>query len=276
MRVKALLLASLSLSLLVLAVPAFCQSAPIQPLTTTELVAWLTAGVSGTRLARMVGERGLATLPTNRELRQVESAGAGKDLMRVLGSGNVQSAHIGPAIPAALLRASVEARAQKFHEAETELRTLVAADPTDSALHSALGTMLRQQEQYDDAYDELVAALKLMPDLPENHSALSYLFYRLDDGPNAIAEARTALSIDPKNSEAYQFLGIGPLLARAVSGRHPRLYGIAGARAGQSRYVLRLGHCAARRRGIFRLRLLRTSAPFNSGPHSGKRTRILA
>ena len=89
----------------------------------------------------------------------------------------------------ALLRASAEARAQKFHEAETELRTVVAADPNDSALHFALGTMLRQQEQYDDAYDELVAALKPMPDLPENHSALSYLFYRLDDGPNAIAEA---------------------------------------------------------------------------------------
>src|SRR5581483_12501785 len=99
------------------------------------------------------------------------------DLMRVLGSGNVQSAQIGPQIPAALLRATADSRVQKFHEAETELRALVAADPNNSALHFALGTMLRQQEQYDDAYDELVAALKLMPDLPENHSALSYLFY---------------------------------------------------------------------------------------------------
>src|SRR6478752_8680897 len=96
-RVKASLSVPLSLLLLVLTVPAFSQSAPIQPLTTTELVAWLTAGISGTRLARMVRERGLATLPTNRELRQVESAGAGKDLMRVLNSGNVQSAQIGPA-----------------------------------------------------------------------------------------------------------------------------------------------------------------------------------
>ena len=208
MRVKASFLASFSLSLLVLAGPTFSQGAPIQPLTTTELVAWLTAGVSGTRLARMVGERGLATLPTNRELRQVESARAGKELMRVLSSGNVQSAQIGPGIPAGLVRANAAARAQKFHDAETELRAVVAANPNNSALHFALGTMLRQQEQYDDAYDELVAALKLMPDLAENHSALSYLFYRLDDGPNAIAEARTALSIDPKNSEAYQFLGL--------------------------------------------------------------------
>ena len=69
--------------------------------------------------------------------------------------------------------------------------------------------MLRQQEQWDDAYDELTQATRLMPELPENHSALAYLFYRLDDGPNSIAEARTALSIDPKNAEAYQYLGLG-------------------------------------------------------------------
>ena len=47
-----------------------------------------------------------------------------------------------------------------------------------------------------------------MPDLPENHSSLAYIFYRLDDGPNAIAEARTALSMDPQNTEAYQFLAL--------------------------------------------------------------------
>ena len=84
------------------------------------------------------------------------------------------------------------------------------------ALHFALGVVLRQQEKFDDAYDELATALKLMPDLPENHNAMSYLFYRLDDGPNAIAEARTALSIDPKNGEAYQYLGLGHYSTRAV------------------------------------------------------------
>src|ERR1700735_5729626 len=47
-----------------------------------------------------------------------------------------------------------------------------------------------------------------MPDCPENHNSLAYIFYRLDDGPNAIAEARTALSMDPQNAEAYQFLGL--------------------------------------------------------------------
>jgi tetratricopeptide (TPR) repeat protein len=177
--------------------------------TTTQLAAWLTGGVSSTRLARLVSERGLATLPTENELRQLETVGAGKDLIRAARAGNAGSAKIGPAIPAGLLKAAAEARGQRFHDAETDLRGVVASDGENSALHFVLGVMLRQQDQFDDAYDELGTALRLMPDLPENHSALAYLFYRLDDGPNAIAEARTALSIDPKNAEAYQFLGLG-------------------------------------------------------------------
>jgi tetratricopeptide (TPR) repeat protein len=183
--------------------------------TTTQLAAWLIGGVSSRRLARLVEERGLATLPTHAELRQVEAAGAEKDLVRVLTSGNAQSANVGAPIIDALLKAAAEAHQQKYHEAELDLRDALRTDSSsrsggeNSALHFALGSMLRQQEQWDDAYDELTQATQLMPELPENHSAIAYLFYRLDDGPNAIAEARTALSLDPKNAEAYQFLGLG-------------------------------------------------------------------
>jgi len=176
---------------------------------TTQVVAWLTGGISSGRLARLVEERGVASLPTRNELRQLESAGAGKELIRALSSGNTQSASVGPDIPAALLKAAAEARQQHYHEAELQLRQVLQSDEGNAALHFGLGTMLRLQEQWDDAFDEITQATQLMPDLPENHSALAYIFYRLDDGPNAVAEARTALSIDPKNAEAYQFLGLG-------------------------------------------------------------------
>jgi len=205
--------ASLALSLFVLATVAAHSSERPDPqsraVTSTQLAAWLTGGVSSSRLARLVSERGLATLPTQAELKQLEVAGAGKDLMRIASSGNAFSAQIGPAIPAGLLKAASDLKAQRLHEAESELRGVISADADNSALHFALGVVLRQQDKFDDAYDELATALKLMPDLPENHSAIAYLFYRLDDGPNAIAEARTALSLDPKNGEAYQYLGLG-------------------------------------------------------------------
>ncbi len=77
-----------------------------QPVNTTQLTAWLAGGVPGSRLARVVSERGLANLPTHNELHQLEGSGAGKELMRVVNSGNVQSAQIGPAIPASLLKAA--------------------------------------------------------------------------------------------------------------------------------------------------------------------------
>src|SRR5271156_4456416 len=44
-----------------------------RPLNTTQLTAWLIGGVSSSRLAGLVEERGLATLPTRTELRQVEA-----------------------------------------------------------------------------------------------------------------------------------------------------------------------------------------------------------
>jgi len=193
-RVKALL------SILIFNLAAACaadssgsQLCHQQPVTTTQLAAWLAGGVSGSRLARLVVERGLATLPTRTELHQMEVAGASKELMTVLSSGNVQSAKIGPPVPEALLKGAAEARQQHFHEAEAALREVVGADPQNSALHFALAAIYRQQEQWDEAYDELAQATHILPDLPENHGALAYLFYRLDDGPNAIAEARTAL-----------------------------------------------------------------------------------
>jgi len=199
------------------ATSAYCseaRSVDSSPVSTTQLTAWLMAGVSSSRLARLAEERGLATLPTHTELKQVDAAGAEKDLIRVLASGNVKSASVGMPISGQLIKAAAEARQQKYHEAELDLREVLRSDGSmsagdSSALHFALGTMLRQQEQWDDAYDELTQAARLMPDLPEYHGAIAYLFYRLDDGPNAIAEARTALSLDPKNAEAYQFLGLG-------------------------------------------------------------------
>src|SRR5580693_891112 len=121
-RVKASLIFCLLLAAAMAASSSEISSIESKPLTTTELAAWLTGGVSSRRLAQLVKERGLATLPTQQELRDLESAGAGKDLMAVVSSGNVLSAEIGPSIPAALLKASAEARAQRFHEAEVDLR----------------------------------------------------------------------------------------------------------------------------------------------------------
>ncbi|MGA7302869.1 MAG: tetratricopeptide repeat protein, partial [Candidatus Sulfotelmatobacter sp.] len=185
---------------------AASESHPVSPV---QLMAWLTAGVPSSRLVRIMQERGVAPVPGQDQIRQFEAAGADSDLVRALTSLHPATINSPETeLPAPLLKAALDAKAQRFHEAELDLRPALTADPKNAALHFVLGNMLIRQEQWDDAFDEITLAAQLMPDLPENHSSLAYIFYRLDDGPNAIAEARTALSMDPQNAEAYQFLGL--------------------------------------------------------------------
>jgi superkiller protein 3 len=201
----------------VVGVALAAYSSESQPVNSNQLMAWLMAGVSSSRLDRIVQERGIAPLPGKEQIRQLRAAGADATLVRTLTktsrkpSSLSNSAAPGVAateIPAFLVQAAVDARAQRFHEAELTLRQALSSDPQNASLYFALGTMLRQQERWDDAFDEITRSAQLMPDFPENHSSLAYIFYRLDDGPNAIAEARTALSMDPQNAEAYEFLGL--------------------------------------------------------------------
>lgn len=180
-----------------------------QPVNSSQLMAWLASGISNARLVRIVKERGLAAAPVKRKLHELESAGADAALLHTLSATKSANSATEAEFSASLVRAVADARAQRFHEAELDLHQALTADPQNAAFHFALGTMLRQQERWDDAFDEISLSAQLMPDFPENHSALAYIFYRLDDGPNSIAEARTALSMDPQNSEAYQFLGLG-------------------------------------------------------------------
>ena len=162
-----------------------------QPVSPVQLMAWLTAGVPSSRLVRIMQERGIAPVPGKDQIHQFEAAGADSELVRALTSLHPAINSPETEFPAPLLKASLDAKAQRFHEAELDLRPALTADPKNAALHFVLGNMLIRQEQWDDAFDEITLAAQLMPDLPENHSSLAYIFYRLDDGPNAIAEART-------------------------------------------------------------------------------------
>jgi Flp pilus assembly protein TadD len=205
----------MSVLLFFLGVALAAHSSESQPVNSAQLMAWLTAGVPSARLAHIVQERGLASIPGKKQIQELEVAGADAILVRTLAKANLKpsaspnssfSGATASEIPAALVQAASDARAQRFHEAELTLRQALSSDPENASLHFALAAMLRQQGRLDDAFDEFTQSAQLMPDFPENHSSLAYIFYLLDDGPNAIAEARTALSNGQYGAAAHAFV----------------------------------------------------------------------
>jgi tetratricopeptide (TPR) repeat protein len=118
--------------------------------------------------------------------------------------------------PAAQVAALVHDK--NFNAAEDKIRALLGdkantarpknASSNEALLHFVLGTILRRQDRFDEALDEFAESSRLMPSFPETHSQLSYLFYRTEDADDALAEARTALSMDTANAEAYRYLGL--------------------------------------------------------------------
>ena len=160
-----LLLFGVVLAALPLGVAFAAESSASRPVNSTQLMAWLAAGVPGNRLIRLVQERGIADVPGKEPTRQLEAAGADANLVHALKNSkpsptpNSSSSQI----PAVLVQAATDARAQRFHEAEIALRQALSSDPQNAALHFALGTMLRQQERWDDAFDEITLSAQLMP-----------------------------------------------------------------------------------------------------------------
>jgi tetratricopeptide (TPR) repeat protein len=167
---------------------------------------WLAGGISSGRLERAVREKGLGCRVTAPYAAALEKAGATPSLIRVLQQiPGPSTACIGSA-PAA--RVATLIHEKNIDAAEEQVRGLLREDAGNPWLHFVLGAILRQQGQFQEAFDAFTESSRLMPGFPETHNQLSYLFYRLDDADNAVAEARTALSMDPANVEGYRYLGL--------------------------------------------------------------------
>ena len=54
------------------------------PITSMQLMAWLVGGISSGRLAQLVEKQGIANALNNEQLRQLQSAGADANLIRIL------------------------------------------------------------------------------------------------------------------------------------------------------------------------------------------------
>jgi hypothetical protein len=144
------------------AVSAAADSTSPNPLDTTELMAWLTAGISGKRLIRLVHEHGLAVAPTASEIQQLAAAAADKDLIMALTDLKPVAAHAPRMrVPKALLQAAENTRSSRYHEAETSCERRCDSSPRMQPfiLHwprcfasRAMGRCLRRTNNIGQAY----------------------------------------------------------------------------------------------------------------------------
>ena len=74
----------MSVLLFLLGAALAAHSSESQPVSSAQLMAWLTAGVPCNRLVRMVQEHGIASVPGKKQIHQLEAAGADPTLIRTL------------------------------------------------------------------------------------------------------------------------------------------------------------------------------------------------
>ena len=198
--------------LVLLSVPiqALADREDPRPLDCSHVMAWVTGGMTQPRIQRLAYERGLDFAINQKETVRLLKSGAEPGLVQNLRTAKLAQSNRQPnSCPAQLAWAGELVHQKKYEQAEPLIQKLIASDPNNSALRFALGYIEQQQSDWDAAFDAYLDSRNLMPGLADTHARLAYVFYRCDDGDNAIAEARTALSIDPKNPEAYRYLGLG-------------------------------------------------------------------
>ncbi len=206
------------------------QAEQVPPTPASDAIfLWLAGGISSARIQRLAqapdrtaeAARNFSCHATTQCTRALQKAGADSGLIQSLVRQNsdrkpASNASCSCSGPAAQVAALVHAK--NFDAAQDKIRVLLRdnadyalpnhASPNNAALYFVLGTILRRQDRFEEAIDAFTESSRLMPGFPETHSQLSYLFYRTDDSGDALAEARTALSMDPANAEAYRYLGL--------------------------------------------------------------------
>src|SRR5882757_9921180 len=184
---------------------SFAERAPSAASSDT-IFWWMAGGISKPRIERLTQEHSPACRAITSCSRTLDKAETTPARARIQAQKSGAGAVCACSSPAAQIAGLVSAK--KYDAAESKLRAVLQDDPGNPWAHFVLGTVLRQQSRFEEAFDVFTESAKLMPGFPENHSQLSYLFYRDDDSDNAVSEARTALSMDPKNAEAYRYLGL--------------------------------------------------------------------
>jgi len=221
---------------------------PESAVNTTQLTAWLTGGISSTRLVQLIHERGLAVAPTeNGATSAFRPSGADQKLVRTLAEVNpADSRSQRTSIPAAAPTGCCRCSCTALSRSRTAVACSSANRPSESG-HTfrtgrdvspagAMGRRLRRAHDIGAAH----------AGFPENHSSLSYVSTGVGRwAPMRSLRREPRLSMDPENAEAVPIPRSRSLFKTANMLQRSCPYRVSGSRSGRSRHLLRHGHCPA-------------------------------
>jgi tetratricopeptide (TPR) repeat protein len=107
----------------------------------------------------------------------------------------------------ALIKDAAESiAAGDLQKAETELKTVLAANPSEFRAMSLLGVVRAQQHREAEAEQLFKQAIQQKPDFASAHVDLGLLYVQINRGSDAVPEFQEALRIDPGRSDALSSL----------------------------------------------------------------------
>lgn len=188
------------------------SSGALKPLTRIHLLAWVAGGVYSDYLAMLVGQRGIDFDPTDNDLRGLQAAGAGNELLNAMRSARKvdgKSEEVSELVLEHIAKGAESLRKERFTAAEREFRTALGLAPEEAAIRLPLEFALLQQGKGTDAIAELREAVRLQPNEAELHQKLSILLWYLQrDTVASLAEQREAVRLEPDYSERHYNLGV--------------------------------------------------------------------
>jgi len=190
--------------------PVADVSAPTKhaPFSQTQLVAWQIAGMPVPDLLAEVKANGIAFAPDDTNLAPLKDAQLPADLIAALPTVPSQpEAGTPAAIPQPLIAASQAFNSKDYPGAITLLEPLTQQTP-DADLFAALGNLQFLSNDTAAAKTAFEQAVQLDPSFLYAHMRLAEIYYSLENGALAAAEAKKVLQLQPDNAQARRYLAL--------------------------------------------------------------------
>lgn len=189
-----------------------------KPLNQVQILALLTGGVPGQRVAILLNSRGIDFDVKDDFVQQIGQAGGDTQLVAALRAAKVIKPINATVDPELESRQSDErrhmatggelSRKGQYALAEVEYRAALKLDPQDADLYVSLMYVLIPQQKWDETATQGREALRLDPKNELAHNNLGVALGSKGDLESAIAEFRQALSLKPDFAQAHANLGV--------------------------------------------------------------------